>query len=479
MTARRQLTFAAPPPLPDHKFSLWLDQAGAFEDAAPPGAASLPPACDVCVVGGGFTGLWSAIQLKREDPAAEVVLLEAGICGGEASGRNGGFVMTAWSKFGTLSQLCGTDGALAYGRAAERAVSEIGEFCEAEGIDAEFRQAGWIWAASNTGQLDSWKYTVEELNAAGVDPFQPLTAEEVAARTGSPVHVGGVYEEAPATIHPAKLARGLMKAARDLGVEIIEGCAVRSIDPGPETVVGTEKGNLEAGKVILAMSAWASGVPEARRGLIVVSSDVVATAPVPDRLEKIGWNDGTAISDSRRMVNYYRTTEDGRVVFGKGGGDIAYRNRVTRDFDRSTRRAPTVTASFRRIYPMLADVPVESAWRGAVDYSVTGLPFIGPLKDCPQVLMASGFSGNGVGPAYVAGKGLARMALGRDAPDIPPGLREPRDGRLPPEPLRHIAGLVVRNAVRSKEDAEDLGREPRNLLQRVAAVDPTSFVERG
>lgn len=480
MKTRRQLTFAAPPPPPDRDFALWLDQAGAFNGKGPPADASpLPATCDVCVVGGGFTGLWTAIQLKREDPSADVVLLEAGICGGAASGRNGGFVMTAWSKFGTLSQLCGTEGALAYGRAAERAVGEIGEFCEAEGIDAEFHQEGWIWAASNTAQLDSWMYTMEGLEAAGATPFKRLTREEVARRTGSPVHVGGVYEAAPATIHPAKLARGLMESARRLGVRIVERCAVRSVDAGADAVVATERGELRAERVVLAMSAWASGVPEARRALVVVSSDVVATAPIPDRLAEIGWTSGAAISDSRRMVNYYRTTDDGRVIFGKGGGDIAYGNRVTTEFDRSTRRAATVSASFRRIYPMLADVPLEGAWRGAVDYSVTGLPFIGPLADSPQVLMASGFSGNGVGPSYVAGRALARMALGRDAPDVPQGLRQPRDGRLPPEPLRHIAGLVVRNAVRSKEDAEDVGREPGPLLRRVAAIDPTSFVERG
>lgn len=480
MSSARHFRFIAPPPPPGPDFALWLDQTGALNGKADPaGERSLPARCDFCVIGGGFTGLWTAIQLKREDPAAEVVLLEAGICGGAASGRNGGFVMSAWSKFGTLAKLCGTEGALAYGHAVERAIGEIGEFCEAEGIDAEFRSDGWIWAASNTAQLDSWMYTLEELDRAGAEPFEPLGREQVAARTGSPVHVGGVFEAAPATIHPAKLVSGLKEAAERLGVRVFERCPVESVTAEPEPLVATAEGSIRAGKVILGMSAWASGVPEARKALLVVSSDVVATKPIPERLEQIGWTHGPAISDSRRMVNYYRTTDDGRVVFGKGGGDIAYGNRVTMEFDRDKGRADTVSASFRRIYPMLSDVPVESEWRGAVDYSVTGLPFIGPLAGTPQVLMASGFSGNGVGPSYVAGRALARMALGREAPEVPPGLRAPRNGKLPPEPLRHIAGLLVRNAVRSKEEAEDAGRKPGSFLRRVAAVDPTSFVERG
>lgn len=476
MSSRREFAFAAPPPPPDRDLSLWLDQAG-DANGGPPPEVDLPSSCDVCVVGGGFTGLWTAIHLKKLDPALDVVLLEAGRCGSAASGRNGGFVMTAWSKFGTLESLCGTEGALAYGRAVEKAVGEIGEFCSAEGIDAGFRQKGWIWAASNTAQLDSWKFTVDRLGAAGATPFETLDAEETARRTGSPVHVGGVYEATPATIHPATLSRGLAEAAVRAGVRVVEGCPVSGIDAGAPTVISTAQGDLTAGKVILAISAWASGVPDARRALVVVSSDVIATPPIPEKLAEIGWEPGLAISDSRRMVNYYRTTDDGRVVFGKGGGDIAFRNHVTAGFDRSQARAKTVLGSFHRIYPMLAEVPYRFAWRGAVDYSVTGLPFIGPLRDVPGVLMASGFSGNGVGPSYVAGRGLARMALDQDAPEIPEGLRRPRNGRLPPEPFRHLGGLIVRNAVRGKEEAEDVGREPGTLTRRMAAVDPTSFVE--
>jgi glycine/D-amino acid oxidase-like deaminating enzyme len=475
---RRLIRFRTPHPLRPADRALWLDQAGtpAIEDLPP---ARLPAACDVCIVGGGFTGLWTAIQLKRQAPATEVVVVEAGVCGGAASGRNGGFVMTAWSKFGALARLCGLEEARDYARAVECAVGEIGAFCAAHDIAAEFHQGGWLWTATNDAQLDAWKYTLDQLAGAGESPYELLDRDEVARRSGSDVHVGGVYEAAPATVHPGRLARGLARTALGLGVMIVEGCAVQELRTEPLPTLHTTAGQLRADKVVLAISAWTAGVPEARRSLVVIASDVIATPPIDDRLDDIGWKLGLSISDSRRLVNYYRTTEDGRVVFGKGGGDVAIGDRITPAFDRSERRAAAAHAQLQRIYPMLSDVPVDRHWRGAVDYSVTGLPFIGPLSRTPHVLMAAGFSGNGVGPSYVAGRALAQMALGQEAVDVPDGLRIARNGHMPPEPVRYLAARVVREAVRRKEDAEDLHRTPPGLLRRVASLDPTSFTDKG
>jgi glycine/D-amino acid oxidase-like deaminating enzyme len=213
--------------------------------------------------------------------------------------------------------------------------------------------------------------------------------------------------------------------------------------------------------------------------VLVVASDVIATPPIADRLAQLGWEPGLSISDSRRLVNYYRTTDDGRIVFGKGGGDLALGARVTAAFDRSEQRAGDTRQQFHRIYPMLSDVPVQRHWRGAVDYSTCGLPFVGPLPGCPQVLVATGFSGNGVGPSYVAGAALAQLALGGAAAEIPEALQRPQDGGMPPEPIRYLGGRMVREAVRRKERAEDLGGAPGRLLSLVAGLDPTGFTDRG
>lgn len=470
--------FRTPPAPRREDRALWLVQAGA-PDVDSPAPRTLPAHCDVCIVGGGFTGLWTAINLKLAQPSMSVVLIEAGICGGAASGRNGGFVMTAWSKFGALQRLCGTEDALRYARAVERAVGEIGAFCADRGIDAEFHDGGWVWAATNAAQLDAWKYTMDQLATAGVEPYVVLPPDEVARRSGSPVHVAGVFEEVPATVHPGKLARGLAKVAADVGVTIVEGCALQELHvEGPQALT-TSLGTIRSDHVVLAISAWASALPSARGSLVVIASDVIATRPAPERLDAIGWRLGVSVSDSRRLVNYYRTTEDGRVVFGKGGGDLAVGDRITRAFDRSEQRAVAVLAQFRRTYPNLTDVAMHSHWRGAVDYSVTGVPFVGPIPESGRVLVAAGFSGNGVGPSFVAGRALAQMVRGEEPADLPAGLRAPRSARLPPEPIRYLAGRVVREAVRRKEDAEDLGRRPNPFVRTVAMLDPTSFTDKG
>lgn len=470
--------FRPPAVVPFAERALWLQDAAAGEEVDRP-LEQVPGRADVCIVGGGFAGLWTAIHLKQRDPSIDVTIVEAGVCGSGASGRNGGFVMTSWSKFGTLKKLCGVDDALHYARGVEQAVSDIGAFCEANDIDAHFRQGGWLWAATNRSQIDAWQFTIDELAKAGEAPYRILDPEEVARRSGSAVHVAGVFEDAPATVHPGLLARGLAGVARRLGVTIVEYAPMTELQVGPSPLVTTTRGSIRADRVVLTMAAWATALPTVRRSVVVIASDVVATEPIPERLKHLGFPQGLSISDSRRLVNYYRTTEDGRVVFGKGGGGLALGSRITAGLDRSPQLAQKVRRQFDRIYPTLADVPTARHWRGPVDYSSTGVPFIGPLNGDPRVLMAAGFSGNGVGPSYVAGTALADMVFGQEPERVPEGLRAPRSGGMPPEPVRYLGGRVVRAAVQRKEASEDQGRSPGRVITALAGLDPTSFTDRG
>ena len=188
----------------DSVTGFWLKQAlggDALETRALEGDAR----ADVAILGGGFTGLWTALRLKELEPALDVAVVEKSFCGSGASGRNGGFCMTWSSKIATLVKLCGAQEGLRLFRASEDAVGAIGSFCRTHGIDAEFRQDGWLWAASNPAQLDAWKPCLEQLDRFGANPFELLDGEEAARRAGAPVVLAGVYEPTVASLHPARL----------------------------------------------------------------------------------------------------------------------------------------------------------------------------------------------------------------------------------------------------------------------------------
>ena len=432
---------------------------------------------DVCIVGGGLTGLWTALQIAALEPSIRVGVVEADICGAGASGANGGFAMTWWPKFATLKKMMSTDDALRIAQASQEAVVNIGVFCDVHGIDADFTPAGWLWTATNSSQLGSWDATIATIASAGAAPFRALSKEDVAAMSGSERHLGGVFEAGVATVQPAALVRGLRAAAITAGVSIWEKTPMLRYEVGTRAVtIHTPRSLITTNQLVLATNAWLARYPAVRRHLLVLGSDVLATASAPEQLATLGWKPGLAISDSRRLVHYYRPTKDGRVVFGKGGGRIGFSDHMDRTTWSTALRGPEVIGQFRRTYPTLNDVAIETTWSGAVDYSSDSLPFFGRLDGSPRVHFGVGFSGNGVGPSYLAGKILASLALERDDEwGTSPMIRTPKT-RLPPEPFRAIGGRVVRAAMRTKEVSEDRERPPSALVRRLVQLDPTSFV---
>jgi glycine/D-amino acid oxidase-like deaminating enzyme len=455
--------------------SLWLHEALAGDGPDQP-ALEGPARADVCIVGGGFVGLWTAYWLKRWDPGCDVVVLERDICGGGASGRNGGFVLGWWVKFPSLRALAGVQDATALARLSEDAIGEIGGFCDEHGIDAGFTQSGWLWTARTQSQLGAWESTVSALEQQGIDVFQRLEPDQVAARTGSPRHLAGVLDRTGATVQPAILARGLRRVCLELGVRIHEHTRVRGFDRDQRPVtVRSDGGELVADRLVLATNAWAAGLRELHRRLVVVSSDIVATAPIPDRLAAIGWSGGESITDSQLMVDYYRTTRDGRIAFGKGGWGIALGGWIPRSFDRSVRRARGVAADLHHAFPELRDVPIEYDWSGPIDRSSDGLPLLGRLGGRNHILYGVGWSGNGVGPSLLGGKVLAGRALGRDDELSQFPLWDRQPGSFPPDPVRYAGAHLVREAVRRKERREQDGRPPSRVFDALAGFVPAGL----
>jgi putative aminophosphonate oxidoreductase len=454
--------------------SLWLQEALLGEEAAETPELFKTIEADVCIVGGGYTGLWAALRIKELQPDATVVLLEADICGGGPSGRNGGFALSWWPKIETLQKRLGKEEALRLVKASEAAIAEIGEFCEREGVDAHFHQGGWLWTATSPAQIGSWEGAVAAAEAYGEHPFELLSGEEVQARTGSPVHLGAVYEKSAATVQPALLARGLRRVALERGVRIYERTAMIDLER-KAGVVRTPSGAVRAGAVVLALNAWAIKIRELSRALVAVASDMVATAPMPDRLAESGWTGGEAISNCRLMVHYYRTTKDGRVAFGRGGGRLAFGGRVNSNFDYSGDQTEELKADLVRLVPGAEGVPVTNAWGGPIDRTTDGLPFAGRLPGRVPIVYGTGYSGNGVAPSLTFAKILASSALGLADEWSGAGLNRGVPSRFPPEPVRFLGGLVVREAVRRKEGREDRGLTCDPVTGAVAGLAPQGF----
>ena len=456
--------------------SLWLQELADELNPAP----ALGGHCnvDVAIVGGGFVGLWTALRIRELAPEKTVAILEQDICGAGASGRNGGFVMSWWPKISSLTALCGATEALRLARASAQAIEEIEVFCEKHAIDAHFVRSGWLWTATTEAQRGAWQSVQRTCAKLGEEVFSSLSDAEIARRCGSPMHLEGVFEAGNATVHPARLVRGLRRVALEQGVRIFENSRVRQMERGQPMRLYTDHGQLRAQRVVLATNAWSAELPQLRRSVLPVSSTIIATAPIPERLQAIGWTGGEAITDSQQMVDYYRTTRDGRIIFGKGTGLMSFASRVGTRYDQLPQLHAEVEEDFRRLYPQLADVPIEYHWSGPIDRTYDSLPVFGCLQDAPQIIYGVGWSGNGVGPSRLGGLILASLALDLDNQWSRCGLVNRSLRRFPPEPLRYCGGLLVRNAVKRKERAQALGRAPSWLAHSLSKLAPAGLEDK-
>jgi putative aminophosphonate oxidoreductase len=457
--------------------SFWLEQAlaGSAEDLNPLRGTVTS---DVAIVGGGFVGLWTALMIKRLDPAVDVCVIEADVCGGGASGRCGGLVMTWWPKIASLTTLFGADEALRLVRASEAAIEEIENFCSEHAPEAEFRRGGWLWTATTGAQLGAWDKVVIRAEALAPGTFRRPDPREVARRSGSPQHLAGVVEPSNATVQPAALVRAMRRYALEIGVRVFEQSKVTRIDRGTTVTLVTAQGTMRAPRVVIATNAWAAALRPLRNKLFVISSDMIATEPIADRLDDMGWNQGEAITDSQTLICYYRTTAEGRIAFGKGGGSIGFDGRVRRAMHHNTTRTSMVARDFHRYYPMLRTVKITHDWAGPVDRTRNSLPIFGRLYGDVNIYYGVGWSGNGVGPSVVGGKILASLALGHDDEWSQCGFITASAGSFPPEPIRFLGAHIVKEAIVRKEDAEALEKRPPRLAVALSKLAPTGLEDK-
>jgi glycine/D-amino acid oxidase-like deaminating enzyme len=433
----------------------WLEEAAAAidDDVSDPLEGGVADA-DVCVVGGGFTGLWTALAVKERDPGAQVVLLEAERCGAGPSGRNGGFLHGYWASLGRCRHVLGDEGAVAVARAGEGIIPAV----RALGEDVWLREAGMLEVSTTPEQDRALDESVAVAAALGVPRHAvALDRDEVAARIRSPLFRRGVFFPECATVQPARLVRVLRRKAIDAGVEVHEHTPVRRIE------------DVRARSIVVATNAWTTGWRPVRRHVTNFGSYVVLTEPVPELLAEIGWTGGEAVVDGRMFIHYFRTTEDARVLMGSGSGPIGFGGRVDRRFTHDLATGARAELGLRRLLPGLAEARIERAWGGPIDVSADHLPFFGTVPGT-RIHYGLGYSGNGVGPSWLGGQILASLALGRDDEWTSLPLATRRVPSLPPEPIKRIGGGIVRAAILSCEEAEEAGRRASLVARGAAAV---------
>ena len=459
------MTLSVEPRLP----SWWLEDALAREgDPAPAPSLQGDATADVAIVGGGYTGLWTALALREQAPDLRVTLLEAEICGHGPSGRNGGFVHGYWGSFPSILPLLGAERAVELAQAGERIIPGIRAWAEARGEDVWLREGGMVEVSAAPAQDASIEKSVAAAASVGrAEHAVALTPEEVARRISSPVFRSGVFYPECGTVHPGLLVRAQRRAALDAGVTLHEGTPVTAVRDGE---LETPGGVLRAPEVVLATNAALTGWKPASQNLTNFGSYVVLTEPAPDLLAEIGWTGGEAVIDGRMFLHYFRTTNDGRVLMGSGTGPIGFGGRIDDRFSRDVATAARAEAGLRRLLPGLAGVRVERAWGGPIDVSADHLPFF-RTKPGTRIHYGAGYSGHGVGPAWLGGRILASLALGADDEWTRLPLARREVPRLPGEPFRRVGGGLVRWAIMACEEAEEQGRRPP-LAARTAAALP-------
>ena len=442
--------------------SHWFDKLPALRPKLPGDRDA-----DVCIVGAGYTGLWTAYYLKRADPSLRITVLEARFAGFGASGRNGGWLSgLVPGDRNRMAKAHGRDKVLAWQRALNESVDEVIEVAAREGIDAGAVKGGTLEIARNAAQAARLAATVAEERRWGNDVIE-LTKDEAAQRIQFDGLVSAYHTPHCARIQPAALARGLADAVERLGVTIHEQSAVIDIQPGAAT---TRSGTLRAPIVLRATEGFTPALPRLHRRWLPMNSSMIATDPIPAEIwDRIGWQGRETVGDTAHGFFYAQRTVDDRIAIG--GRSVPYRfgSRTDRDGQVPTRTIERLTDVLHTILPQVRDIPIAHGWCGVL--AVPRDWEAGVALDRHTGLgWAGGYVGHGVTAANLAGRTLADLVLARDTPitDLPWVGHQSRDWE--PEPLRWLGVRSLYLAYKLADRHETGGRRSTSPIARVADI---------
>lgn len=411
---------------------------------APSLGVDLPPGVDVCIVGGGFTGLWTAYYLLLADPSLDVLVLEAEHVGFGASGRNGGWVSALYPvSLDTLAASHGAPAAAAMGAALRETVVEVGRVAEAERIDCDFHLGGTLIGARTLAQVQRAQAGVSQ--GQRWDPqLQWLGPVEAAERVRMQGLLGASFYPSCARVQPRRLVDGLAAAVRRLGGRIVEGVRVTQL--GDHRVMVTDGAVVTTRHTVLATEAWTATMPGRKRQVAPVYSLMIATEPLPASVwDEIGLAGRETFADHRHVVIYGQRTADDRIAFGGRGAPYHLRSAIKPEFDSEPKVFADIEATLHDLFPATAGYAVTHRWGGPLGIPRDWHPQVS-YDPVTGVGSAGGYVGDGVAATNLAGRTLADLIRGVTSPltSLPwVGHRSPA---WEPEPLRWVgvnAGLKL------------------------------------
>lgn len=438
---------------------LWLDDPRRPE---PSPALTTDISCSLLVIGGGFSGLWTALLAKRAQPSRDVVIVDAGRVADAASGRNGGFVshsLTHGIRNGAdrwpaeLDQLV---------RLGHQNLDAMAGDIEHAGIDCDFTIAGEFVVAVQEHQVDDLRDTALLANAHG-DTVHELSGEQMRAEVHSETYLFGIADPDVALVNPARLAWGLLEACREAGVRVFEGTPVLDlVDVGKRVMAATEFASITARQVAIATNAFPPLLRKMAKYIVPVYDYVLATEPLSDtQWQAIGWDGRQGLSDAGNQFHYYRPTADGRILWG--GYDAVYHRNSGVDpaFEVDHDAFGRLSEHFHQTFPELEGIRFTHGWGGAIDTCSRFAPFWGRAHSGKTAFVA-GYTGLGVGSSRFGARVMLDLLSGESTELTELSMVRTKPLPFPPEPFRSMG---INWTTKSLHSA-DLHEGRRNLWLR-------------
>jgi glycine/D-amino acid oxidase-like deaminating enzyme len=442
--------------LPKSPLSLWLDTYGTYSsEPSLQGEVNV----DIAIIGGGFTVVATAHELKRAEPSLRVAVLEAETVGFGAGGRNGSFAMTVVGLgFGVTAMLRGKRFLSDAHQYMMKAVDYLDDLIQRENLDCDRIRPGFLRTATTGGYIKRIQHDVELMNSLGFDDIFWLNAEEVRERVNSDRYLGAMWEPRMVLINPAKLVRAEKELALNMGVKFFENTPVMEVTSKPVFRIKTPGGNLSSDKIVFATNAYSHLFPGLKRKQIPAFTYMIATEELTEQqLEPIGWDGFEGLEDARNLIHYYRLTPGKRLVMGGGPVGLTWANSLDADSNEAAWKHLEDHIHF--LFPSLSDVKITHRWGGPFSVTVNLTPSLGYLGD-KRAVYSLGCIGHGVSMSHLNACVLKDLLLERqrNLPRCP--FVNHKVIPWPPEPLR----MATIGAIRGYLQFEDWFHE-RNLQQ--------------